>query len=118
MINGVALYLTAIKTFLKETLLVSNSMKTIIERMNIETIKTYRRMIVLLSRKTVVAKEMAKANKMRINAQFWRRYSLNILYKYYRTDSGKKVLNRSQKEKGPFLFSGPERKETEISPLG
>ncbi|MCR5692371.1 MAG: hypothetical protein K6G74_00125 [Bacilli bacterium] len=40
---------------------------------SIETIKTYRRMIVLFPKKTVVAKEMAKANKMRINAQFWRR---------------------------------------------
>ena len=32
----------------------------------------------LFSRKTVVAKDMAKAKRIRIKAQFWRRYSLNI----------------------------------------
>lgn len=36
----------------------------------------------LFSRKTVVAKDMAKAKRIRIKAQFWRRYSLNICVFY------------------------------------
>ena len=73
-ITGVALYRTAIR--IVRVVLYSfwpsraNSRKTTTDRRKMLTIRIYRRFMDVLSSRTVVLREMAKASSTRIKAQF------------------------------------------------
>ena len=73
--NGVALYLmhasiVRAKRYFSLPAVTWNSIKTIIDKAKIDTIKTKIRLLVLLSINTVVITDIANASKTRINAQF------------------------------------------------